>query len=399
MSNKILILALIILAVVVFFRLSSLKSETDSPNFQIHGEISSNPYLYRDQIIFYLGRYKVTTPYQNLQYADRVAIVGKKKGFEINAFKVIEMPRNSFEQALFNFRKNLNRRISEHFPEPQGQLLSGILLGVKSNLSKDFKASLVATGTIHVVVVSGYNIVLIGSFVLFLAPLVGRKKTTFLALITIAFYALLVGGGAPTLRALIMGSITLLAVLLGRRALAIYSLFLTGAIMLLFNPEFLFDVSFQLTFAATMGVLLFTKKFQRLFKKLPKFFNETLATTLAAQILVLPLIFYYFGQVSLISPLVNTLVLWTVPLTTILGFLFLAATFTIAVFANLISYVLILPLSCFTFVVDFFGKLSFLVLNLDKNNFVTVVGYYLVVLAFGLQNLSRQKQKGAKVAD
>lgn len=394
MSIKVLTIALAVLAVIVVVRLLALPSQKDSASFQIQGEVSSNPYLYKDQIVFYLGRYKISAAYQNLEYGNRVAVEGEKQGLEISANKLSQVAKNKFEQSLFNLRKDLDKRISNHFPDPQGQLLTGILLGVKSNLSREFKASLVSTGTIHVVVVSGYNIVLVGSFILFLAPLFGRKKTTLLALATITLYSLLVGGGAPTIRALLMGGIALMAVLLGKRVLAVYALFLTAFVMLLVNPEWLFDVSFQLTLAATLGVLLFTAKFQRLFKKLPHFLSESLATTLAAQILVLPLIFYYFGQISLLSPIVNTLVLWTIPIATILGFIFLATTFVANLLANLVSFILILPLSFFTATVTFFGKISFIVLNLDKNNLISVLGYYVIVLAFGLQNLNVRRKKG-----
>lgn len=397
MPNKLLISAVIVLAVLVLFRLSTLRNYPDSANFQVQGEISSNPYLYRDQIVFYLGRYKISAAYQNLEYGDKVAINGKKTGFEIQANKVNEVKKGQLEQSLFDLRKDLDQRIASHFPDPQAQLLSGILLGVKSSLSKEFKANLVNTGTIHVVVVSGYNIVIIGSFVLFLAPFLGRKKTTVLALLTIAFYTLLVGFSAPTLRALIMGAVALVAVLLGRRTLALYTLFLTALVMLLINPDYLVDISFQLSFAATLGVLVFTSSFQKRFKKLPKLVSEPLATTLAAQILVLPLIFYYFGQISLISPVANTLVLWTVPLVTILGFVFLAATAVAGFLANLISYVLILPLTFFTATVSYLGQVSFFVLTLEKSNLVTVAGYYLVVLALGLNSLTLRPRKQTNV--
>mgnify|MGYP001589380587 FL=1 len=151
--------------------------------------------------------------------------------------------------------------------------------------------------------------------------------------------------------------------------------------MLLINPEYIFDISFQLTFAATLGVLLFTKALERRLNKFPKWFSETLATTLAAQVLVIPLLFYYFGTVSLLSPLVNTLVLWTIPISTVLGFAFLGLTFISNFLANLSSYLLILPLTFFTAAVDFFGSFKVFVLNFEKNNLISVCGYYLLLLS------------------
>lgn len=382
MSSKYIFLATLVLALIVLVRLFALKTPSDSNDFELKGQISSSPYLSYDNTIFFIGRYKITSSYQNLQYGDQVKVVGKKVGFEIQASSVQELQKGDIENLLFSLRKNLQTRVNDHFPQPQSELLSGILLGIKSNLSREFKADLVNTGTIHVVVVSGYNIVLIGSFILLLAPLLGRKKTTLVALLLIFLYTVLVGFSAPTLRALIMGASALLAVLLGRRTIAFYALCFSALIMLLLNPEFLWDISFQLTFAATLGVLLFTKPIEAKLTKLPKWFSETLATTLAAQTLVVPLIFYYFGSVSLMSPLVNTLVLWTVPVSTMLGFIFLGLTFVSNALANLISYLLVLPLTFFTTSVNLFGGLNFLVLNFEKGNLVSVFGYYLIVLAF-----------------
>lgn len=381
MQTKYYLLALSIFSTLVVFRALTFPSQTDSKNFQYKGQISSNPYLSQNRLVFNIGRYQISTAYQNLQYGDDVQVFGAKTGYKILAKKVVLLPKNRFEQRLGAIRQNLEQRINNHLPRPQADLLTGILLGIKSNLSREFKADLVATGTIHVVVVSGYNIVLLGSFILVLAKFFGRKKTSVLALIIILFYTFLVGFSAPTLRALIMGSLSLLAVLSGRRALAIYSLLMTALIMLLLNPEFMFDISFQLTFAATAGVILFTKKLAVKLKRLPNWLAESLATTMAAQILVLPLLFYYFGTVSLLSPVVNSIVLWTVPITTVLGFAFLVIDLVASPLANLVVYLLVLPLSFFVLVVSFFGSFKIFVLNFAKYNLLTAFGYYLIVLS------------------
>ncbi len=389
MSTKIYLILGLILITILIFRISTIKNIPDSNNFKISSQVTTNPYLSYDKIVFNLGRYRVTSSYQNIEYGDNLSVEGKKVGTEIEAKKVVRIEKGQFETALFNFRKDLETRINDHFPQPQSNLLAGILLGIKTNLPREFKQDLITTGTIHVVVVSGYNIVLIGSFVLLLAPIVGRKRATILALITITAYTFLVGFGAPTVRALIMGAVALVAVLLGKRSLGFYSLFLAVFVMLLFNPEFILDISFQLTFAATLGVMLFTRKIASWLKKFPKWFAEVFATSLAAQILVLPLIFYYFGSISVMSPIVNSFVLWTVPINTILGFVFLGLTFISNILANLASYILVLPLTFFTATVSFFGQASFLVLNFEKGNMLSVLGYFLLVLAF-IPKLMRQ---------
>jgi competence protein ComEC len=215
-------------------------------------------------------------------------------------------------------------------------------------------------------------------------------------LLGISIYGLLVGFEAPTARALVMGSISLFAVLFGRQTQALYALVLSCLAILLAQPENLFDISFQLTVSATLGIILFTNTLDRSLKKVPSLFRGTLATTLAAQIFVVPLIFYYFHNVSIMSPLVNTLILWTIPAATILGFLILIISFISLAAASLFSTLVYIPLKAFYLIVDLFSRLDFLLLRFEEANLFVVLGYYVLVVAFWL---GYRKRKSIEVVD
>ncbi len=145
-----------------------------------------------------------------------------------------------------------------------------------------------------------------------------------LCFILVWSYVLLIGADPPIVRAAVMGSILIFAQSLGREFDVWRALVIAGAIMLFIYPLWLFDLGFQLSFLATAGIVGLGKKTEDLVNKikyLPAVFKSALAVTLAAQVAVTPLLFITFGEVSLVSPLVNTLVLWTVPFIMLGGFL------------------------------------------------------------------------------
>lgn len=396
-SRLVLVLLAIFAVGLLSFRLYSYFTSTpqDGP-IKVKGQVLTEPYLRLNKLNFRVDRYQIVSEYQNITFGDLVEIEGVLNDYKLEANKVELLPQSGLQAELTQLRLRINQQIIENLPSPQSQLLSGVVLGVKSNLSQEFKQNLINTGTLHVVVVSGYNIALVAGLALSLSFLIGRKPASFLALLVIIAYTLLVGGGAPSIRAAIMASLTILATLLGRQALATYLLFLTAYLLLLINPENLVDISFQLTFLATLGLVIFTKPLSNLLSKLISWVREPLSTTLAAQILVIPLIFFYFGTVSLSAPLVNVLVLWTVPISTVLGFIYVTLFQISQPLANLVGYLVLVPLTIFVEIVRFFGQFGFLFFEATAGNLMVVLGYSLIILALIVSLWRRSYAKPSK---
>jgi competence protein ComEC len=141
-------------------------------------------------------------------------------------------------------------------------------------------------------------------------------------IIALLAYTIMVGASASVVRASIMGGITLLAIYLGRQGAAINSLFAAGLIMTFIDPNTLFDVGFQLSFVATLGLIVYARSFadatqklitrlfsNRIAKAIVEVINDAVLVTLAAQLASIPLLVYYFRQLSWISIFVNPLVL------------------------------------------------------------------------------------------
>lgn len=283
------------------------------------------------------------------------------------------------------FREHIVILYRSSLPPISASLLMGIVLGVKDDLPKDFADSLRLSGVMHVVVASGMNVSMVAAFLFGLFGLVTRRQfAIILSILGIFFYAIVSGFNAPILRACIMATVAFSAQIIGRQNTGGYALILAGFLMLFVSPMLFFDVGFQLSFLATMGLLYIRPLLERasvsaFFKKI--MIGDDLMTTLAAQIGTLPILVGSFGTYSLFSMLVNVLVLWTIPLLMILGALAAFLGFFFPIVGSIVLYLTLPFLLYFQHVVSFFGSQS-AVLRIDALPMSVVVGYYLVLLSF-----------------
>ncbi|HDQ71786.1 MAG TPA: DNA internalization-related competence protein ComEC/Rec2 [Chloroflexi bacterium] len=236
---------------------------------------------------------------------------------------VAERQANPALYLLFKFKRYAQATIAAILPEPQAALLTGILLGVESGIPAGLMDDFAATGTTHIIAISGFNITIIASiFEKLTSRLFERRRALIVAIVGVMVYTIFVGASAAVVRAAVMGILYLLAQYLGRSTYAPVSLFGAGFFMTLHDPHVLWDVGFQLSFAATLGLMLYTNPLERGFerflakfmsvkeaRKAVGFLSEALIVTLAAQITTTPLILYYFGRLSLVTLLTNLLIL------------------------------------------------------------------------------------------
>lgn len=237
---------------------------------------------------------------------------------------------------LFRWRESFLERIEQILPEPQAGLLAGLLVGERAGLSDELRAAFRRTGTTHMVAISGFNVSIITSLIFgLLIPIIGRKRGFWLTLIALIGFIFFVGAGASVVRAGVMGSIVLLGKYFGRPGDMLRLLILAAAVMLAANPWLIFDLGFELSFAATFGLLMFSERFQKWLEFLPQVFSirSTLAETLAATLATLPLTMFAFGQVSVIAPLANLVIMLLVPAAMLVGFLATVIQLKIIIFS------------------------------------------------------------------
>jgi len=231
----------------------------------------------------------------------------------------------SLRGMLFDIKHRFELSLERAMPEPEVSLMEGILLGERGGLSRELLQLFVVVGLIHIVVLSGSNIAIVseGMFRL-LGAFLPRRATLVAGFVAIVLFALMVGGGAATLRAVVMGSIAILARYLRRPEAALRALGIAGAAILLYNPLYLFDQGFVLSMLATFGLIVLGQPIENKITLLPAWshFNlrSIVATTLAVEIFILPALLYYSGVLSFVSLPANALLLPLLPLVMFLGF-------------------------------------------------------------------------------
>ncbi len=227
-------------------------------------------------------------------------------------------------RVLLAVRERGRATLAAILPEPQASLLTGILLGDDSGLPETTTAAFKTTGMTHIIAISGFNIALIIALLDRLtAPLLPRRTAALVIVVFLVFYTLLVGAAASVVRAALMGITYLIGLrLLGRQTWALAGLFVAAFLMTLLDPNTLWDVGFQLSFAATLGLMLYATAWTRqldrgseallsptMARPVRQLLREGVVVTLAAQVLVMPLLLYHFGRLSLASLPANLLVL------------------------------------------------------------------------------------------
>jgi competence protein ComEC len=240
---------------------------------------------------------------------------------------------NPVRRALYSFRDKALENIYLIFPDPEASLLSGILLGVDTGLPNDLQQAFKDTGTAHIIAISGFNIAIIaGLFFALFSRLFGQLRGSILAILGIALYTVLVGADAAVVRAAIMGGIALTVRQLGRRNDGLNALMLSAVIMSIINPNVPWDVGFQLSFFATLGLILYAEPFQNwairvisryttpgAAQQIATPISEYFLLTLAAQLTTLPIMAYQFKRISLVSLIANPFVLPVQPAVMIVG--------------------------------------------------------------------------------
>ena len=264
-------------------------------------------------------------------------------------------------------------------------LLAGMVLGAKEALSYDLYSKMKASGLAHLVVASGSNIVLVAVTVLAMLASLSKFNKYVVTLVIIWMYALLAGMDPPIVRATIMLSMIWMARLIGRKTSGIWVLFITSLIMLIINPYIIFSLSFQLSIAATTGLILYCQPLETIIikllpkRKLFKWFAGVIVQPLAAQILIMPLMLHYFGTTNLLSIIANMAVAFLVTPIVIGGMLSLMASF-IPLLGSIIAIPLELALNYLNRVGSYTATLSFANLNVEIG-WLTVIIYWVVPIA------------------
>ena len=295
---------------------------------------------------------------------------------------------NLIQSMLFSVKNKFLEKINFAINAPENLFMSGLILGEKSSFSQDLRQSFINTGTIHIVALSGYNVTIVAEWIMKLFGFLPKNFGIGMGILAIFLFIIMTGGSSTAIRAGIMAILALVARATGRDYDVARALLLAGVFMIILNPFLLvFDVSFQLSFLATVAVIFLAPRIEKYFLWVPKIFElrDIVSVTCAAYIFVFPFILYKMGNFSLVALPANILILPFIPFTMMLGF--------ITGFLGLIYYVLAVPVGYLSYlflhyelgVINFFSHLPFAAFTFpDFPLFLTLIIYaYFIYRLFG----------------
>lgn len=309
--------------------------------------------------------------------------IGTGEGSKIQAF-------------LYQTKRSIIETFQKILPGKEAAFLSGLTLGERGEFSKEFSKAMQVSGTTHLVALSGYNITILVWAVLGVLTVFLRRRIAFFGTVfAIVAFAAMTGAEASVVRAAIMGILVLIATEVGKMYDMRNALAAAALCMVLQNPKVLvFDVGFQLSFLALMGIVYLKPVLSRWFHMKEKVnifsWKENVSTTLAAQLFVLPVLVMQFSSVSPVSLISNILVLEFIPITMGLGFLTAGFGFLWDILARVFGLFAWVFLSIEIGLIEFFGKLN---LSVEGTISVSVAILYYVILIFILIYDRRRYQK------
>jgi len=203
--------------------------------------------------------------------------------------------------------------LNQLLPAPHAAVLEGVVLGVRSGIPPALEQALIATGLIHLLVLSGLKVAVVARLVAASLQAMLGRAATWPAIALVGLYAVAGGGTPAAVRAAAMGGLVLAGSQLGRPAHVWNSLAVTAAAMIAWQPDLAWNVGYQLSFLGTAAIILLTPPLTARLRRLPAPFREPFAVTLAAQIGTAPLVAADFHVLPLLAPVANALVLPLLP--------------------------------------------------------------------------------------
>ena len=264
--------------------------------------------------------------------------------------------QNQFLKQILSLRNTIISNTKLRLPSHHDVLVLAMTIGYEDDLPESLTEKLREIGAIHMLVVSGYNVSLVLNSSAVLLMRFPRWIYITSSVFLLLLFILLTGFDAPIVRSVIMGIFIVVSKAYSRPAMALYLLILSAIVMVSWDLTYLSNISFQLSFSATFGVIVFGSLFASSTGtgKSSNNFVSDLVASIGASVFVLPIISFYFGTLSFLGIASSILLGWMVPLITYLGFL------TFALDWAPLKFLFVTIIDLFFIIADFIAYFSFL---------------------------------------
>ena len=334
--------------------------------------------------------FKAGNPSQ-FDYADYLKNFDTHNVFYANSndIKILENNNKFINKQIINLNKLRNRIIETHakyLKSPATEILGGIVFGDDAVNPPEFiKTSFINSGLLHILAASGMNVAFIYGFWYFILNKlrVPYKITIVSGIFMIILYSLMTGLGASVIRAAAMLIFILIGKLINRDTHSVALLSMVALIMLLYNPAYINNISFQLSFMVTFGLLVSYDLSSKFSNRIAKWIISTISIPAIAQIWVIPLQMFYFNTISLYSIFANILIAPVLAVVSFLGFLSSVLSIIKPISDFVCKYLDLIINPCINYIVmisDYIGNLNNSMITTIHPLVYQVLIYYIIIL-------------------
>jgi len=283
------------------------------PPLDCAGQLAAYPRLSPGDRIDWTGRIR---PLRDTSYDRWLASQGISARCDAAAFAVTNHDTSPLAH-LEQLRQAAGDALQRVIPEPEGGLAAAILIGLRDRVDREVATAFTTAGVSHIVAISGWNIAIVAATIAALLGGLARRRRTVVTIGAILAYTLFAGASPSVVRAAVMAGVALAAVESGRGSRATTGLAWAAALMILAEPATVADAGFQLSAAATAGLIAWGSPIAGLLERraafVPTPIRDCLGVSLAAQAATLPIILLTFGRLALIAPAANLAAVPLVP--------------------------------------------------------------------------------------
>lgn len=308
---------------------------------------------------FNYGRYIRSCGYRGVIYSDYFKVIGQNK-FYINLGQLKMYMRDNF-RYLYKDTSNF---------------INSFLLGMKEDLTQEENEMFSRTGTSHVIAISGLHTNIICILIAYVIRGINKLYKLFILMIIMVLYSIMVGFSPSIVRAVAFVAVMYLAVFLFKKRDGITTLSLIASVLIINNPYTIYNVSFQLSFLATLSILYFNK----IIKKWLKF--DIVSMTIAANILTMPIVYYVFGGIPILSVLGNIVII------PFIGIIMNLSIFSILFFeinlniTKVIVYINKTLINMVYYILDKLSQIEIGYIEVENPSMTYVIIYYVLIFSY-----------------
>ncbi|KNF09370.1 DNA internalization-like competence protein ComEC/Rec2 [Gottschalkia purinilytica] len=312
-----------------------------------------------------------------LQSNDIFTIMSTNK-YSVNIIKRNNLSKG--ERISQKFKKKISFILDKNLDTENSSIIKSIILGDSTYLDENTQNKFRNLGIAHVLAVSGLHIGIIFAFILYILNFlkVHRKIASILAIILILIYGYIIGYPPSVVRSSVMFSLLIVSTITYRRYDSINILALSAFIMLIYKPLWLFNMGFQLSYVATLSILLFNSKVKKIFSNKFRFLADILSPIISVYIGMLPISLYYFNSLQIISILSNLVLVPLLSLSLIISFIMIITYLMSSIVSNVIGYFINILLVIFTKSMNLVHNLSYNII-VHSPNFIEMIMYYVLI--------------------